>query len=118
MTQGMMVFDKDAVLERVDGDLELLFSLIDILEDDLREKLPSIRSALDAGELQRVSETAHSLKSALGNLGAMTAHGAALALEKSGRTRDVDLARADFAKLETASAEFLVEFNRIMRPAS
>jgi HPt (histidine-containing phosphotransfer) domain-containing protein len=111
-----MVFDKDAVMERVDGDTELLFSLIEILESDLREKLPAIGAALDAGDMKTASETAHSLKSALGNLGAMVAHGIALSLERAGRDGNVAQAESDYAALGVATAEYLVEFNRVMRP--
>ncbi|MCB0334247.1 MAG: Hpt domain-containing protein [Bdellovibrionales bacterium] len=79
------IFDKAGALERVEDDTELFFELIEMFFEDYDEQVTSIQSAISSSAAKELEETAHSIKSALGNIGAMKAYSLAYELEKLGR---------------------------------
>ena len=104
------VFDKDAALERVDNDTELLKELVSICQAEFASKVPELRAALAAGDTKTVSEIAHSLKSAFGNVGAMLGHESAFNLElASKKGTPAELAEL-LSKFERAVGEFFLAF--------
>jgi two-component system sensor histidine kinase/response regulator len=96
------VFDREAALARVDGDLALLQELIRIFLDDFPRQLAEIRQAIAAKDASRLSRAAHSLGGAVGNFGAEPAHEAALRLEAISARTDMARAAAAAADLEEA----------------
>ncbi len=93
---GGDVLDFDGAMDRVDGDRELYFELIDMFFEDADRNLESLQQAVKNQDCKQVESLAHSMKSALGNLGAMSSFQAAFALEKAGRAGDVSNATADY----------------------
>lgn len=79
------VFDKEGALDRVDQDKELLFELLDLFYEDLESQMTELRAAVQADQSELLEERAHSLKSAVGNLGAARCFQCLSELEKLGR---------------------------------
>ena len=104
------VFDKEAALERVDNDVELLKELVSICQSEFASKIPEMRAAQAAGDTKKVSEIAHSLKSAFGNVGAMLGHQTAFALEMASKKGSQPELPDLIAKFERAVGEFFLAF--------
>jgi HPt (histidine-containing phosphotransfer) domain-containing protein len=96
------VFDREAALARVDGDVALLQELIRIFLDDFPRQLAEIRQAIAAKDAKRLGRAVHSLGGAVGNFGAEPAHEAALRLEAISARSDMARAGAAAADLEHA----------------
>lgn len=80
------IFDLKAAMMRVDDDRDLLKELIDIFLGDEARAVEAIAAAVSAADPVALKDSAHAIKSGLGNLGAMRCHGAALELEMLGRS--------------------------------
>ena len=62
------VFDLESALERVGGDKEFLKELIELFKSDYPEKLAQLSKGIKDKNYKTIKETAHSMKSASGNL--------------------------------------------------
>lgn len=85
---GELVFDTDALLERVEGDQELLRELLTLFFQEYPKILEEISRAMEYRRAEQVERFSHSLKSALLNLSAKRAADAAYQVERSGRSAD------------------------------
>ena len=88
-------FDEDALMDRVDGDMEFLEETITMLDEDGPSLLEQVRAAAAASDATALVESAHALKSMVGNFCADAAERAARELEEMGRENrltDVDAA--------------------------
>lgn len=108
-----VIIDISAVMERVDNDLELLETLMEILKSDAPQKVSALREAVATRNASEVRELAHSLKSALGNLGSVIAYRIAVELEKAALQVQFDRLQPLLGELEEAIQEFYTEFDRI-----
>lgn len=106
------VFDKKALLERCDGDIELIAELMTMFIDDYPRTLGELEAAVKSGDSHKIDRSAHAIKSALGNLGAMVAYQAAYDLEVCGKKGIVAEAPAKFTVLQDAVQDFLVVWNK------
>ena len=95
------VFDEAGALDRVSGDKELLIELFDIAFTDTVQRLQDIDVALKQGDAKKLAETAHAVKSAFGNIGAMQCHATAAELEKLGKNQDLVTASALFPEFKS-----------------
>jgi two-component system, sensor histidine kinase and response regulator len=97
---GEGVVDRDALLERVGGDTDLLKELVNLFLDDSLGLVDRIRQAVmrkDADDLEKV---AHGLKGSVLNFGAKTVADIAQVLETMGRNRDITKAQNVAAELD------------------
>lgn len=78
-------FDKDELMDRVDGDLEFLAESVEMLDEDAGPLLEQIREAASAGDAAALVKPAHTLKGMLLNFCAEAAGDAALELETRAR---------------------------------
>jgi len=83
-------FDKDALLDRVDGDAEFLAETVEILDEDAPSLLEEIRGAAGARDAARLATAAHTMKGLVSNFCAEPAREAAERLEVMGRGGDLD----------------------------
>jgi len=74
-------FDSVGALDRVCGDIDLLLDLSEMLRTQSNESIAAMLECINAANFSDLSHKAHSLKSALGNLGAQTAYSTAQKLE-------------------------------------
>jgi signal transduction histidine kinase/DNA-binding response OmpR family regulator/HPt (histidine-containing phosphotransfer) domain-containing protein len=76
------VLDKAGLLDRVDGDLDVLHELVQLFLEDSPRLVAEIQTALAAQDAERLKRAAHALKGSAGNFGAKATVAAALRLEK------------------------------------
>ncbi len=91
-----------ALLERVEGDQELLVEIINLFVDDAPRLMKTMRDALQQGDMTLLERSAHSMKGAASNLSANFTVAAAMRLEKNAKDGDAASAKASFANLEAA----------------
>ena len=80
------VFDKQELLEELDGDRDFLEESLGMLDSDAPVLLEQIRAAVRCDDADAVSTGAHTLKSMVGNFCAQPAFTAALSVETVGRS--------------------------------
>jgi HPt (histidine-containing phosphotransfer) domain-containing protein len=83
------IIDLKDVLERVQGDKELLAELFDIYQEDFVVKRKALGDAITAHDIAKIKEVAHSMKGSSGNISAKSLYAACLKLEslaKEGKT--------------------------------
>lgn len=78
-------FDRDALLDRVDNDVEFLEETIAILDDDGPGMLMEIHEAAAGQDAQRLARAAHAFKGMVSNFCAAPAEAAARRIEQMGR---------------------------------
>jgi two-component system sensor histidine kinase/response regulator len=93
-------FDRQAVLQRLDGDVELLGQLAEMFFKDCPEYLSQIRAAIDDQDLEALRKSAHGLKGPVSTLSLTTALDAVLQLERIGKTQSMQGARSVYDDLD------------------
>ena len=78
-------FDEQALLDRVDGDIEFLGETIEMLEEDCPPLLERLGQAAAARDAEALASSAHALKGMLANFCAEPAEAAARTVEELGR---------------------------------
>lgn len=99
------VFNLKEALERTEGDEVLLKEMIRIFLDMLPELLDSINKAVKKGEAEELRQSAHTLKSAAGSIGANRVFRAAYYLEQTGRENRMELASKKFDEIKVRLEE-------------
>jgi len=99
--------DRASLLERVEGDQELLAEMVHLFEEDAPKLLAAMRDALHRCDMVVLERAAHSLKGAAGNLSAKAAAAAASQLEKDAKNGDVETARGSLVEVERAVKQLL-----------
>jgi two-component system sensor histidine kinase/response regulator len=99
--------DRVSLLERVEGDQELLTEMIHLFQEDAPKLLTAMRDALQRGDMAVLERSAHSLKGAVGNLSAKAAGAAAQQLEKDAKNKDAKSAKESLVQVERAVEQLL-----------
>ena len=60
------IWNRNAALEALDGDEDVLKSLANVLERELRERLQTLDAAIATGDLEQMRRTAHACKNSAG----------------------------------------------------
>jgi PAS domain S-box-containing protein len=94
--------DMAAVLERMDGDVELLKMLAGLFLSECPQRMAEIRQAINQRDTAKLMHSAHTLKGSVANFGAGDAVEAARRLEADASAHEWDQAEADWAALEKA----------------
>ena len=92
------VFDYAGLCERVDGRVDVIDMLVDLLMSTYPGDRDGLQKLAECGDASGLRELAHRLKGQLQTLGVDSAAGVALRLEMMGRA--ANLAEADTALLE------------------
>ena len=92
--------DRVSLLERVEGDQELLTEIIHLFQQNAPSQMMTMRDALQSGDMAALERSAHSLKGAVSNLSARVAAAATLQLEKDARNKDAESAKASLLEVE------------------
>ncbi len=108
-----LIIDKTAVLERFEGDADLLREIVQLFLEDYPGRLANMREALRRDDRDALQRAAHSIKGSVGNFNAEAAVAAALRLELMSPAGDAaHLGEAcaalerEVARLATALANF------------
>ncbi|MBE7464770.1 MAG: response regulator [Planctomycetes bacterium] len=83
------VFDRERAIEQAAGDEALLSELFQLFMQEWPARLKAARAALESGDAQALSGTAHAVKGAVSNFHALRAREAAQHLEKLGKAGDL-----------------------------
>ena len=97
------------LLERLEGDQEILRELLEIFRQDSRSNLEKARSQMAQGEYAGLSRTAHTLKGMLRSLAIAKAAKTAAALEESAGAGHGEQSRELLSRLEKELAGVLPE---------
>ena len=95
--------ETSALLERFQGDRELLRIVASAFLDYLPELLGTLDRSLAAGDLETLQRTAHSLKGSVGNFDHAAAFEAAMRLEHQARAGEADQVAATVAEIGRAT---------------
>lgn len=100
------ILDRDALLDRLGGDIGLFQEITGLFTKDCPKLLSQIRSAVSGGDARTLEQAAHTLKGCVANFGADAAYQAALRLEKIGRAGQLDGASTACSELEAELIRF------------
>lgn len=92
--------DRDALIALLDGNPDLIVTIIDSFLDDCPDYMDAIREAVETGDAEMLKREAHGLKGAAGSLRAKSASEAAEVLEEMSRSDDFAEAEAALETLE------------------
>jgi two-component system sensor histidine kinase/response regulator len=98
-----------SILERLDGNEELLAELIQLFLEEAPLLIATMREALQKADMPTLGRTAHSMKGAASNFLAYGVANAALNLEKETKNGDIESSKASLAALESALERLLPE---------
>ncbi len=110
---GVEILDEAALMERVDGDRDLLRELINLFSADQPGRFQEITTALEAGESTRLCRAAHAMKGAVANFCAREAAHEAKQLESLARDGNLGAAASACARLERALGRLEPELSRL-----
>lgn len=85
-----IIFNREAFLERIDGDADFLEDLVETFLEYAPSQLQGIQQALTAGDATRVRDEAHSLKGAAASISAEALYEAARQMELAGEQGQLD----------------------------
>jgi two-component system sensor histidine kinase/response regulator len=106
---SLPVVDREALLERVEGDTELLADLVELFVQECPERLAAIRLAMEGHDPAALKRAAHQFKGTLALFGAPAAVEAARQLEHIGRDGGLDRAGEILAVLQAETQRVLAE---------
>jgi HPt (histidine-containing phosphotransfer) domain-containing protein len=101
-TAEPVVFDRDAALERTDGDVDLMKELVGLFLDECPQRMAEIREALILRDVTKLRQAAHTLKGSVGIFGARETFDGARRLETVAQEQDWEHAEEAWAALEAA----------------
>ena len=102
------IFDREILLERTSGKLNLIRQMTDIFARRCDTKLPEIRAAIVEERAEDVALITHSLKGSLGTLGSIRAYATAQRLEAMGFEGDLAEAHSTLQLLAEEVEEFKI----------
>jgi HPt (histidine-containing phosphotransfer) domain-containing protein len=94
------VFDQESVLERVGGDMEFLKELIELFRSDYPQKMAQLLRGIKEEDFKTISETAHSIKSASGNLSLTRVYDLSFKIEIMGKESKIQDIEKVYKELE------------------
>lgn len=94
------VFDRQELLEELDGDREFLEESLEMLSADAPRLIDQIRDGIESNDAEKIRVAAHTIKSMVGNFCAPPAFEAALNLETIGRSGDLARCASGLPSLE------------------
>jgi HPt (histidine-containing phosphotransfer) domain-containing protein len=107
MADGIQHWDRNGVLENMDGDEDLVDAVLEIFMESAPEHLTTLRAALETADAATIEKTAHSLKGELGYLEVPELSQMARELEESGRNKDLENAARLFPRVEILVSELM-----------
>jgi HPt (histidine-containing phosphotransfer) domain-containing protein len=108
------LIDREGLMDRVDGDLELMGDLIDLFNSECPRLIGEMQTAAERGDLEAVRKSAHAFKGAVGNFSQSGAFIAAGRIEQLAASGDRPRAVALITDLEH-EAQRLLDALRTLR---
>jgi signal transduction histidine kinase/DNA-binding response OmpR family regulator/HPt (histidine-containing phosphotransfer) domain-containing protein len=98
--EGPRDFDRAALLERLNGDEQLMDEIVSVFMDDMPGQLKALRQALEDGNADVVRQKGHRIKGASANIQAHAMRELAYEIEKAGKESRMAMAAVFSDKLE------------------
>jgi len=114
------LINRAGALSRVDGDGDLMASLLDIFFTETGPMMEAIRTSVKCGDPGKIEKAAHRLKGSVSIFCADTVAQTALELERIGRGGDLTKANETLAHLEQQMADLqpaLKQFRNELQPS-
>lgn len=120
MSMSVQVFNYAGLCERVDGRLDVIDMLVDLLLSTYPGDRDGLQRLVECGDAAGLRELAHRLKGQLQTLGVDCAAAVALRLEMMGRAANLLAAPEALAQLDCEMERFqaLIAEHRAARPTS
>lgn len=115
---GYAVFDRNAALDRVEGDADLLREMAAVFLENCEAMLDDLRQAAASRDPRSVERAAHALKGCLANLAADEAWHLAARVEGLGREKDLDRAAGACSQLEQAVERLRPAMDALVEPVA
>jgi HPt (histidine-containing phosphotransfer) domain-containing protein len=112
-----IVLDRRALMERVEGDAQLLAEISGAFQDACAERLARAREAMQSGDAEKFACEAHTLCGMFRNLSGIAAEEKAQELERLDVSRDGEKAQSIFAVLEDEIRALAIELSALSRDA-
>ena len=106
------VFDRDEMLDRLDGDQEFLADVLEVFLDETPKMLEQMRFAVGDRDTEKIERAAHAMKGALLNIAARPAAALARQLEDCGREGGLGLIDETLLLLEAELGRLENELRR------
>ncbi|HJV28208.1 MAG TPA: Hpt domain-containing protein [Aromatoleum sp.] len=106
------LFDRSALLENLDHDLELLRLMAKTFVDDVPRLLTELRAALRAGDAPEAARASHNIKGSAANFGAARLVEQVVAMEQACRCGELAKASAAAKDAERLIVTLAVELRR------
>jgi len=100
MATNDALFDREGLLSRVMGDQDLARLLVSTFLGDMPRQIEALRVYLERNDCEGATRQAHTIKGASANVGATALSLAAAAMERAGKSGDMESMRATFSDLE------------------
>lgn len=107
------VFDREALLDRLGGSVELLPQFIKLFEESYTTNCTALRQSLADGDWATAARHAHSIKGASANVGALQVHVAALHLEKALKEQNETARELFLQQLDACYGQFCSTANSV-----
>jgi DNA-binding response OmpR family regulator len=105
------VFDRQAFVDRLLGDLDLVREITAGFLKDMPEQIGKLKKHIDGGDVKAAGEQAHSIKGAAANVGGMAFSAAALAIERAAKANSREKVSALLPELQR---QFLLLQERLL----
>jgi len=112
------VLDEKELLDRFDGDAELLMEIAGLFLESYEELVTEIHQAIASNDPESLCHAAHTLKGSVSNFCAREAVQASLELEKLGRENDLGNADAAYQELANAMERLKPALQSLQRTGS
>jgi len=93
-------YDKKAILDRIDGDVDLFRQLIALFVQEVPNQIKQIKLAIKENDPERITLYAHTIKGSAYNIRAMELKQIAFDIEQAGKSSDIHLAASKIEALE------------------
>jgi HPt (histidine-containing phosphotransfer) domain-containing protein len=98
-------------LESVEGDHDLMKTLVEVAMEEGPRLLQAVRDAVEREDAEAIRRAAHALEGSIRNFGQTRAFDRALELERMGGNEDLEDSRGVLAALEKAMAGLLCDLS-------
>ncbi len=106
------VWDKAKLLERLEGDEQLIRTIAPIFIEDMRTTIGKLRKGVETQDPNAIALAAHSINGAAANFGATKLHTMARSIETNAREDNLQLVKTMLPNLETAFEETVAEITK------
>jgi len=107
-------FDKKAILDRIDGDMDLFRQLIALFVKEVPRQINQIKLAIKEQKPDNITLYAHTIKGSAYNIRAMELKQVALDIEQAGKASNVHLAASKIEALENTYDKLYSELKRVI----